>query len=72
MRRLLEVVGGVFLLLSSLGVIFFSTSAMHRFAMKMNPGEFVFATGAAYVGGLVGVAIGVALITNEFRRVKRR
>ncbi len=72
MRRVIEIVGGIFLTLFSVGVIFFSTSAMHRLAMRMNPGEFIFTTGVAYVGGLVGVAVGIALITNEFRKAKRR
>ncbi len=68
MRRLLEIFGGIVIAFVGLIVMLFSSSIMEASARKVNPGLFLFKTGISYVGGLIAIAVGVALITNEFRK----
>ncbi len=70
MRRFLEILGGIALALFGLVVLLLASSVMEASARRVNPGVFLFKTGIFYVGGLVAIAIGGALITNEFRKRK--
>ncbi len=69
-KRFLEILAGIALALFGLAMLLLSSSVMEASARKMSPGAFLFKTGIFYVGGLVIMAVGGALITNEFKKKK--